>query len=92
MRSARNASVFQFLSSDPSKVNSACVILHLREDSPEFVSVFFCQAVNKRHGLAMTFDTNGYENKLILTGDEETVSSNLTECHAVKNKDGQNCG
>lgn len=83
---------FGFSAPTHPKVNNACVILHLREDSPEFVSDFFCQAVNKRHGLAMTFDTNGGENKLILTGDEETVSSNLTECHAVKNKDGQNCG
>lgn len=51
----------------------------------------FCRAVNKRHGFATTFDTNGGENKCILTGDEETVSSILTECHAAKHKVGQNC-
>lgn len=37
------------------------------------------------------FDTNGGENKRILTGDVKTLSGILTECHAAKNKVGQNC-
>lgn len=84
IKANRNAAIFNFLRSDMSKENTACVVLHLRNDDSKFVSDFFCNAVNKRHGISMTFDQNKGENKVVLVGDEDVVYSILAEYHALK--------
>ena len=48
------------------------------------IGVFFCQAVNERKGLEMRFDTMRGLNRVILTGDVETVSEILCEYRAKK--------
>ena len=81
----RNAIIFDYLKSDSSKANTACIVLRLREEKSRDVSDFFCKAVCKRKGLRMTFDVNKGENKVILVGDESTVYDVLAEYHSLKN-------
>ncbi len=80
----RNAVLYDYLRSDSGKKNTACIVLHLREDSSLEVSEFFCKAVCERHGLKMTFDREKGANKVILVGDEETVFDVMAEYHRVK--------
>ena len=80
----RNAILFDYLKFDGAKENTACIVLHLREEKWREVSSFFCDAVNRRHGLRMTFDRNKGENRVILVGREETVYEVLSDFHAMK--------
>lgn len=80
----RNAVLYDYLRSDGNKKNTACVVLHLREESSVAVSDFFCKAVCERHGLKMTFDREKGANKVILVGEEETVFDVLAEYHGMK--------
>lgn len=82
IQAKRNAVLYDYLRSDLSDKNTACVVLRLREESSLSVAEFFCNAVNKRQGLKMTFDHNHGENKVILVGDEETVYEVLADYHA----------
>lgn len=84
MKAKRNAVLFDYLKFDGGKKNTACIVLRLREDDSGEVSAFFCNAVNKRTGLTMTFDRNKGENKVVLVGDEETVCDVMAEYHAAK--------
>lgn len=86
VKAKRNAILYDYLRADFSDKNTAGVILRLKEDCSKYVAEFFCDAVNKRQGLKMTFDHNNGENKVILVGDEETVYNVLAEYHAYKNK------
>lgn len=84
MKAKRNAVLFDYLKYDGGKKNTACIVLRLREEDPGAVSAFFCNAVNKRTGLTMTFDRNKGENKVVLVGDEETVYDVLAEYRAAR--------
>lgn len=86
VKAKRNAILYDYLRADLSEKNTAGVILRLKEDCSKSVAEFFCDAVNKRQGLKMTFDHNNGENKVILVGDEETVYDVLAEYRAYKNK------
>lgn len=84
IKAKRNALIFDYLRADASKENTACIVLHLRGDDSKAVAKFFCEAVNKRRCLSMTFDENKGENKVILVGSEETVYDVLNEYHSSK--------
>lgn len=79
----RNSIVLDCLKSKPNE-NTACIILHLPKENSRKVAAFFCEAVNKRNGLKMTFDVQGGTNKVILTGGEDTVYDVLREYHNSK--------
>ena len=85
VKAKRNAILFDYLKMDTCKENTACIVLRLREDEAMKVSSFFCNAVNQRQGLAMTFDIEKGGNKVVLVGREETVFEILSEYHALKN-------
>ena len=85
IQTKRNAILYDYLRTDFSNKNTACVVLRFREDDSKEVADFFCDAINKRNGLMMTFDHNRGENKVILVGEEETVYDVLAEYHAHKN-------
>lgn len=84
MKSNRNAIFLDFLNGAHRSKNAACVVLHLPEDNPAQVAEFFCRAVNERNGLEMRFDTMRGLNRVILTGDVETVSEILCAYRAEK--------
>ena len=86
VKAKRNAILYDYLRTDLNENNTACVILRFKGDRSKLVAEFFCDAVNKRHGLKMTFDHNNGENKVILVGDEETVYDVLAEYRTYKNK------
>ena len=86
IQAKRNAILYDYLRADLSNKNTACVVLRLREDGSQSVAEFFCDAVNKREDLMMTFDHNHGENKVILVGNEETVYDVLAEYHAHRSK------
>lgn len=86
VKAKRNAILYDYMRSDFNEKNTACVILRLKEESSKMVAEFFCDAVNKREGLRMTFDHNNGENKVIIVGDEETVYDVLAEYHKNINK------
>ena len=77
--------LFDYLKMDTCKENTACIVLRLPEDEAMKVASFFCDAVNQRQGLAMTFDMEKGGNKVVLVGREETVFEILSEYHALKN-------
>ncbi|MBE6575328.1 MAG: MerR family transcriptional regulator [Ruminococcaceae bacterium] len=84
MKANRNALFLDFLHGAGRSKNAACVVLHLPEDNSADVAEFFCRAVNERKGLEMRFDTMRRLNRVILTGDVETVSEILVEYRAEK--------
>lgn len=84
MKSNRNAIFLDFLNGAGRSKDAACVVLHLPEENSAHVAEFFCQAVNERKGLEMRFDTMRGLNRVILTGDVETVSEILCEYRAKK--------
>lgn len=86
IQAKRNAVLYDYLRSDLSDKNTACVVLRLREDPARSVAEFFCDAVNKRQGIRMTFDHNHGENKVILVGDEETVYDVFAEYQTYRSK------
>lgn len=87
IKAKRNAALFDCLKFEPSKKNTACIVLRLQKEEPKAVAEFFCNAVTKRNGLTMTFDENKGENKVILVGDLETVYSVMDEYRALKTVD-----
>lgn len=84
MKAKRNAVLYDYLRYDPGKENTACIVLRLCEEDSKYVSDFFCNAVNQRKGLTMTFDKNKGENKVVLVGAEKTVYDVLSDYHAAK--------
>lgn len=84
MKAKQNAILFDYLKYDARKGNTACIVLRLREENSKDVATFFCDAVNQRHGLTMTFDRNKGENKVVLVGEEEAVYQVLAEYHIAK--------
>lgn len=84
VKAKRNSILYDYLRVDLNEKNTACVILRLKEDCSKSVAEFFCDAVNKRQGLKMTFDHNNGENKVVLVGEEETVYDILVEYHSRK--------
>lgn len=79
IKAKQNAYVFDFLKSDYKDENTACVVLHLRNERPMDVAKFFCEAVNKRQGLAMRFDREKGRNRVILVGGFDVVYDVLNE-------------
>ena len=79
MRSNRKSTVFDCLKSGSRDKNTACVILDLPLDNPIKIAAFFCDAVNRRTGLTMTFDRVDGTNRVILSGDADTVCEILSE-------------
>lgn len=86
MKSSRKSIVFDHLKSNSRDKNRATVILDLPEDKSMSVAAFFCDAVNRRTGLTMTFDRAGGTNRVILSGEEPTVVEILNEYKAKKQK------
>lgn len=82
IQSKRNAILFDYLKANHKDENTACIVLHFPKEKSQEVTSFFCEAVNKHHGLQMTFDQNKGENKVILVGNEEVVYDVLAEYHA----------
>lgn len=79
MRANRNAILFDFLNDKFKSENSACILLHLPKDKSMSVATFFCDAVNKRSGLRMRFDTLNGLNQVILAGNLESVREVVEE-------------
>ena len=84
MKSNRKSIVFDHLKSNSRDKNRATVILDLPEDKSMSVATFFCDAVNRRTGLTMTFDRAGGVNRVILSGEETTVVEILDEYRTKK--------
>jgi len=80
IKATKKAIFFDFVNEKHTK-NSACIILDLPEQSAFKTSAFFCNAVNKRTGLKMRFDSEGGTNRVVLSGDEKTVFDVLKEYH-----------
>lgn len=78
----RKAIVYDFLNSTQKEQNTACIILDLPKENSMKLSLFFCDAVNKRTGLNMTFDIRKGSNRVILVGNEKTVFELLQEYHS----------
>ena len=89
IQAKQNAILFDYLKCDAEKKNTACIVLRLREDHSREVADFFCNAVNRRTGLTMKFDKSKGDNKVILSGTEETIYEILTEYHAMKDHSGK---
>ena len=79
MRSNRNTLVFDFLNDSFADEDTACVILHLEKGKRQATAKFFCEAVNKREGVRMRFDTLRGTNQVILLGKVETVDEIVDE-------------
>ena len=84
VKANRNAVLFDYLNCYPKDENSACIVLHLPKEEPKAVADFFCEAVNKRSGLKMTYDKKKGVNKVVLIGNEKTVYDVLNEYYSVK--------
>lgn len=84
VKANRNAIFTDYLNHYPRNQNSACLLLHLPEDPSNQVSTFFCEAVNQRRGLKMTFETQKGSNRVILIGDPESVKDILAEYQAKR--------
>ena len=84
MESNRKAVVFDFLAMPIRKENAACIVLDLPTEEPAWVAKFFCEAVNRRQGLTMTFSKERHRNRVILAGSEETVLDVLCEYNKAK--------
>ena len=69
MKSSRKSIVFDHLKSHSRDKNRATVILDLPEDNSMSVAAFFCDAVNRRTGLTMAFNSAGGANRVILSGE-----------------------
>jgi hypothetical protein len=79
MRSRKNADVYDFAVNSRKKDDAACIMLDLPTKNSMKVAKFFCEAVNKRQGLKMTFDSNKGINRVILIGSPETLSEIMAE-------------
>ena len=78
----RKSIVYDFLNSTQKEQNTACIILDLPKENSMKLSLFLCDAVNKRTGLNMTFDIRKGSNRVILVGNEKTVFEILQEYHS----------
>ena len=79
MESNRNTLVFDFLNDSFADDDMACVILHLEKGKSMKTANFFCDAVNKREGVKMRFDTLRGTNQVILVGKVDTVDAIVDE-------------
>ncbi|MBQ9121664.1 MAG: helix-turn-helix domain-containing protein [Clostridia bacterium] len=69
----RGALLKDYLIDYEKKENSAYVILDLPCEDAERIAAFFCEAVNKRFGLSMTFDRQKGLNRVVLAGKAKVV-------------------
>ena len=81
LQAKRNALVYDFLGNRFKRENELCVVLDLlvQEDEAQEVSDFFCKAVSMLEGgsLRFTFEREEGRVRVILTGQEDAVSSIL---------------
>lgn len=77
IQAKKKALVFDFLAQDTKRENEICTILDLYADEAEAeeVCAFFCQTINCSAGgkLHFSFERNGKNTRIILTGYEEAV-------------------
>ena len=83
IRSHQNGMICDFLNDTYAKEDCSLVVLHLPERRGAEVSAFFCQAVNKRHGIRMRYDSMRGLNRVILVGRADTVQEILDEYKAL---------
>ena len=82
MKSKRTAIFIDYINDTYKKENSMCIVLDLPQENSEDVAKFFCQAVNKRSGLRMTYDKIKGLNRVVMIGGIDTVYDILNEYYS----------
>nr|WP_297864066.1 hypothetical protein [uncultured Acetatifactor sp.] len=73
--------VSDFWNDTHKKTNSACMIWDMPEEDPVRLMHFICDAVNRKEGMTMSFESRQDKSRIILSGSEADIFEILTEYH-----------